>query len=758
MATDNFEGLGDETLRNAQGIRNSIDDIQDSTTRMSRALGESTKRYSEQFKVIRDSANKVADIQNNALKTSKATGKALEEQAKQLSLVRSLNAQIDDLYIRSTRETGATADLLKRQALNLAEARNNAKDLASTYGNIARDASKLDGKTKFFSKLAEIAKSVPVLNKLASPFEKAAIAARTIAIEQAKVANIVGKEDKTGRMRYYDTSTGKAKRISDEQGEAAMAIKKQSPAAAGVKAMGGEMLAAQGGWVGIATMVGKFLLDIFLGVNRQVVEISKNLNVSTEYAGKMRDHYNDIATAGNSIAMTTQTVIDAQIALVESLGSYSKLQDTTLRNQVFFTKNLGMSADSAADLNLMFEAQGQNAEQVTDSINKTNNAAAATTGRIVPFNKLMSSVAKTSKEIAGYFGFNAKAIAEGVRQVSKFGLELSNAATISKTLLDFESSIGNELTLELLTGKEFNLEKARTKALTGDIAGATADVMSQMQNLTEEQRKNPLIMESMAAMSGLTADQINRAYLVNKKLNKEGQDYVKSLQDQGKEKEANQAIDAALRGQSIQEIKNTINAQDAFGAALEKIKDKLSSLVDNGILDKFTQILTAFVNTVSKSGFTGLFTGDFSKNLEEAKAADITAAVAPKGASAQQQRAIAKLQERSQLPTEAVSGWSLRSLSTGVVSEEEASQNTKTVKEAENTIKSLTSGQVAMSKGGDVIGNTKEGGNAAYWDKMMTIWSEMNGHLKEAKHTSIHIGGTAVSEAIGIHTNQLGSK
>ncbi|NBU53723.1 MAG: MFS transporter, partial [Alphaproteobacteria bacterium] len=97
---------------------------------------------------------------------------------------------------------------------------------------------------------------------------------------------------------------------------------------------------------------------------------------------------------------------------------------------------------------------------------------------------------------------------------------------VSKSLLDFETSIGNELTLELLTGKEFNLERARTKAVTGDIAGATADVMEQMQNLTEEQRKNPLIMESMASLSGLTADQLNRAYLVNKKLTKEQKEAV----------------------------------------------------------------------------------------------------------------------------------------------------------------------------------------------------------------------------------------
>jgi hypothetical protein len=627
MATNNLEGLGDETLANAQGISRAMSDIAGSSRDLNRELGANLTTYSNYFTTVKNSANKVAEIQNNALKTQKAANQALGEQSKQLNTVRALNIQINSLMTEAAKASASSISgekergaLLKIQAELLGEARDNAKELASVYGGILRDATKLDNSVKFFSTLSNVSKNIPGLGKLAAPFEKAAVAARKVAVEQANY----NKVEKIGLM-YRDAATKRY--VTQQYGKAAMEAQSKSRAGAGMSAMGGEMLSMSGGPVGIVAMIGKFILDIFLSVNRQVVEISKNLNVSTDVADKMRLHFNDIAMKSGSIVMTTQTLIDAQTQLTNSLGAYTNLQDSTLRNQVFFTKNLGMSEDAAADLNLIFEAQGQNAEKVTEDITNTNNRASKTTGILVPTNKLLSQVAKTSKEIAGYFGFNAKSMAEGVRQVAKFGLELKDAASVSKTLLDFESSIGNELTLELLTGKEFNLEKARSKALTGDIAGATADVMKQMQGLTEEQRKNPLIMESMASMSGLTADQLNRAYIVNKKLTKENRDYVESLQKQGKVTEANKIIDAAAAGQNVDAIKSTITAQDAFAATLEKLKDKLSGLVNNNILDKFTQILVAFVNTVAKEGFSGLLFGDtFSQEYNKAKTADLVSA------------------------------------------------------------------------------------------------------------------------------------
>ena len=54
---------------------------------------------------------------------------------------------------------------------------------------------------------------------------------------------------------------------------------------------------------------------------------------------------------------------------------------------------------------------------------------------------------------------------------------MEHAAAMSSSLLDFESSIQNELQAELLLGQDINLESARALALQGDQIGAAKEVL-----------------------------------------------------------------------------------------------------------------------------------------------------------------------------------------------------------------------------------------------------------------------------------------
>lgn len=777
MADNTLSGLGDETLANAQSIKTSVDSIKNSVLETNRALGtqgQTTKYIRDTFTNISDSVDKVSKIQAEALKTSKATGKALEEQAKQSNIVRKLNAEIDELYTRSNVETGVIRDNLKRQAVNLSNARDNAKDLGRIYGNIARDASQLDKQTKFFSGLSDISKKVPILNKFSTPFEKAAEAARKTALNNAKVVQqqkdlkqLTSNELSSGigltRKRLQETGltsitgdsvgTVAAKKLRDHEAS----LKTASITGAGTSAGISEMVKGLTSAVGMFTIfstIAKFVWDILAGIQANTVAISKNLGITQTSADKIRLHFVEIAASSSNILVNSKSLIEAQKSLVDSLGFYTKLQDSTLTNQVFLTENLKLSADEAANLNLVFEAQGQSAEKVTSNINYFNNAAAKASGAMLPFSKLMAAVAKTSFEIKGYFKFNNQAIAEGVRQVSRYGLELENAKSISKSLLDFESSIGNELTLELLTGKEFNLEKARTKALTGDIAGATSEVMKQMQGLTEEQRKNPLIMESMAAMSGLTADQLNRAYLVNKKLTNEQKNYVDALSQAGKAKEANQATDMAITGQSIEQIKRTMTAQDAFNAALDKLKDQLTRLAGNGILEKLTNVIIAFVTTVTgPSGFRGLFTGDFTENLNKGEKADKLKAEAslliPRNATKEQQLTAEKLVASREGPAvhrSTYQSYKERARVEGILTKREL-------------YAAVSEGTAHISETGTVVRDRERltpTETVAYWDKFLDLQQKQLDAQNAGKHTSIYIGASSVAEALGVYSNKMG--
>ena len=628
MADTNMNGLDDRTLANALDIQDSIKEIRNATATLNRELRETnnlTTEYSSLYTGITTSASKVASIQAEAAKTSRALNKALEEQSKQTNIVRQLNIKIDDLYTRASTSTGTTKYNLERQARHLADARDNAKTLAGIYGEIADDTSSLNKSTAFFSQLSEVVKTIPGLKAFSSPFEKAAEASRKVAISNAKlkndkslIAKLTEAELRSGRGLTVErlrqaglshltdgkTGTAAASILRKQEGAAAQGVGK-----AGMKALGAEMsgmfssFMGKMGWIGLLYKLGEFLVAILVGAQEKTTKIAKNLGITREAARGVMDHFAAMSASSDNVLMNISSLTDAQMSLVDAIGSTVALSDKTLENQVFLTENLKISADAAADLNLMVESTGGNALKLTDEVIATRNAFMKIHGFAMPTNKLFTAIAKTSAEIKGYLGFSVTALAKGVMQTSKFGLELENALAISKSLLDFESSIGDELELELLTGRELNLEKARSMAITGDIAGATEEVMKQMQGMTAEQRKNPLIMESMAKATGLSADQLNKAYMIQSKLGTAEKDYLADLKKRGKEKEYQQATDMMAAGASREEIQKTLTAQDSFNAALEKAKDQFSNLVGSGALDILTDAIISFSKTLNNWGF-----------------------------------------------------------------------------------------------------------------------------------------------------------
>ena len=64
-------------------------------------------------------------------------------------------------------------------------------------------------------------------------------------------------------------------------------------------------------------------------------------------------------------------------------------------------------------------------------------------------------------------------------------MELSKVDDIAGSLLNFESSIKDELAAELLIGKNINLEKARQAALNNDLETVATEIAKQAGSAAE---------------------------------------------------------------------------------------------------------------------------------------------------------------------------------------------------------------------------------------------------------------------------------
>ena len=132
----------------------------------------------------------------------------------------------------------------------------------------------------------------------------------------------------------------------------------------------------------------------------------------------------------------------------------------------------------------------------------------------------MEDISKISTATALTLGNNPKKLAEAAFNARALGMNLEQVEKISQSLLDFESSIDAELEAELLTGKEINLEKARTAALNGDISTVASEIAKQTGDAAAFGKMNVLQQEALAKSVGMGREELAKTLQDQAVLNK----------------------------------------------------------------------------------------------------------------------------------------------------------------------------------------------------------------------------------------------
>lgn len=518
-------------------------------------------RIQKEFNSLIETANKATEDRVSDLNATAKIQKAITREE-------NLQNQIKQ-KIKET--TGAEQKAYKNLEIQTAGVSSNLKDQL-------KNAKELDKYGGFFKGLSNVVKKVPFLSALAEPFKDAAKAARESASEQLAQGKSVSR---------LKTSFASIKTL----------------------------IGPGGGFLGIATILTKFFIEI----DKTVVGTAKSLGISKANARDIADSFISISNTSSNLLVNARSLVEATGQLSENLGATAVQSEKTLKNQIFLTKNLGLSVENASNLSFLFDTFNGSSMGATNSVIELNKNLVKTNGFLIPTNKLLGEIAGTSAEIQGYFGFSAKELANAVYQTRRFGISLSSANSIAQSLLNFEESIRNELQLELLTNKSLNFERARALAFTGDIAGASAEVLRQTQNLTEEQRKNPIILKAAADNAGLSVEELNKAFIIQKRLNLSSKQY-NDLIARGSALvgfERTQAL--AMQSTSREEFENTLTIQQKLQGATARITQAFEKLVNSKAIDRLIDGAVVFATALaSGEGFFASFRAARA-NMRQAK-------------------------------------------------------------------------------------------------------------------------------------------
>lgn len=331
----------------------------------------------------------------------------------------------------------------------------------------------------------------------------------------------------------------------------------------------------------ILLKIANFFFKAALNANAQAVELGKQLGYGTQRADAFREKMVAIERSSTNLNVNTKNLTQAFGELVKATGFAYEFSADQLETQIKLTRQVGLQADEAAQVQRYAALSGKSSEETYRSFVR---GLAVTRNQLrvgIDFRSALAEAVKVSGQLAANLGYNPERIAAAIVQAKALGTTLEDTKSQAESLLNFESSIENELKAELLTGQALNLERARALALQGDMAGVAQELANQGMTAAKFSKMNVLAQNAYAQSLGTTSDKLAEQLRKREEAVKSG----KSLQ-QISEEEAAQALERQ-------------NVQDKFNAAVEKLQSLFGNLMA-GPLGSFLDTLSGGLSIINQ--------------------------------------------------------------------------------------------------------------------------------------------------------------
>ena len=324
--------------------------------------------------------------------------------------------------------------------------------------------------SKTFGFLDDLASKIPGLSSISKPLQTAAEASKNMASGIESAAMSGGK----GLTKERIKQLGLEKQLNGLTGTAAANKLK------GMSSMKKGMLALRAGFNVLGPIISTALGPIYIVVemlkalvasDKAAGDLAKGMNMTYANAARTRAELTQMAhsqldinnlSAGN--AVTTEGLQETLMSINKTLGTSTMLSEDMLVQFTQMRKMAGFTNEELMGIAAISLSTGKDMESITGEFMAQATISASQNGVLLNEKDLLKDIGKVSAATTLSFGKNPGLIADAVATAKSLGMELGKVDAIANSLLDFESSISNELQAELLLGKDINLEKARQAA------------------------------------------------------------------------------------------------------------------------------------------------------------------------------------------------------------------------------------------------------------------------------------------------------
>ena len=583
--------LGDEL--SSASLNNITNDL-NTAERLVQGLRDEWKEYTSDVAGTREGFTRIVDEIKNMNSGTRAARSSFSNlaslaqklQSHQEGINKLSSKEIANLKKQSSERTNdlKLAGKLAKDQIRSLEARNNLsnkeqkqlEEARAAHANITQEITENIGFIKQFE--AQLDESGKKAKNLEDALGLGGNALKGMQDAMGKLG-LGGLADKLGLDEAQEAMDEMAAKLTDNGENAATLGNKFKTLGAGMKSAFSSLAK---NLLDPKILIGEFVTAL-QSADEATGKLAKDFNLTYSEALATRRELSNMATMSGDVALNARALQESMVAVGQSLGTNAKLNETDLATFTKLREQAGYTNEELVGIQKLSLVNGKTLEDNTKEILSGAEAYATRNGLVVNEKDVLREVSKASASLKLTLGGSAEAVAEAAVQAKQFGLNLEQAEKISQSLLQFESSIENELSAELLTGKELNFEKARSLALEGKTAEAAAEIAKQVGTSADFGKMNVLQQEAIAKAAGMERDELAQSLIDKESLAKIGfkdaaaaKAKYEELRKTMSAQEASKALgDAALATQYEQQ-----SVQERFAQATEKLKEVFISLAE----------------------------------------------------------------------------------------------------------------------------------------------------------------------------------
>jgi hypothetical protein len=263
--------------------------------------------------------------------------------------------------------------------------------------------------------------------------------------------------------------------------------------------------------LGIGTVgMGLMLAGIKAGLAREqeLKDQQRSIGLTKEQTVEVDKMQRGLLNSSKSMVVSLEEARKAYSELVDDFGVTAAADSEMVSQQVALTKAYGLQAEEATNLQKAAMINGQSTEEMKINILATAEGFNKAKGSSYSLSSVMKTVSKLSDSIRLQFRGSNTELTAAVMKAKALGTTLEDLNGIADGLLNIESSIESQVTAQLVTGRNINMDKARMFALMDDMPGLMDELVKQEIDYAAYSKMNRIEKQSTAAALGMNTEQM----------------------------------------------------------------------------------------------------------------------------------------------------------------------------------------------------------------------------------------------------------